>query len=116
MQLNGVVIERVSSYKLLGVIISQVLTWNKHCDYVYNKDLKQLYALRSLRKAGLNSDDLAWVYCSLVRSIIEYASPVWAALPSYIEDLLESLQRKALRIIFGKTEYADAMAMESLDT
>ena len=51
-----------------------------------------------------------------MRSIIEYASPVWAALPSYIGDLLESLQRKALRIIFGKTECADAMAKASVDT
>ena len=44
-------------------------------------------------------------------SIIKYASPVWAALPSYLQDLLESIQRKAVRIIFGKTEYADAKAM-----
>ena len=47
---------------------------------------------------------------------MEYAAPVWAALPSYLEDLLESIQRKTLRVIFGKTEYADAMAMASLDT
>ena len=116
MQLNGAVIERVPNYKLLGVIISQDLTWNEHCYYVYNKALKRLDVLRSLKKAGLNCDDLVLVYCSLVRSIIEYASPVWAALPSYLEDLLESIQRKALRIIFGKTEYADVMAMASLDT
>ena len=115
-QLNGAVIGRVPKYKLLGVIIWQDLTWHEHCDYVYNKALKRLYTLRSLKKAGLNCDDLVLVYCSLVRSIIEYASPVWAALPSYLEDLSESIQRKALRIIFGKTEYADAMAMANLDT
>ena len=103
-QLNGAVIERVPKYKLLRVIILQDLTWNEHCDHIHNKALKQLYALRSLKKAGLNCDDLVLVYCSLLRSIIEYASPVWAALPSY------------LWIIFGKPEYADAMAMTSLDT
>ena len=31
-----------------------------------------------------------------------------------LDDLLECIQRKALRIIFGKTEYANAMAMASL--
>ena len=98
------------------MIISQDLTWNEHCDHVYNKALKRLYALRSLKKAGLNCGDLVLVYCSLVRSIIEYASPIWAALPSYLEGLLKSIQRKALRIIFGKTVYADAMSMASLDT
>ena len=89
------------------------LTWNGHGDHVCNRALKGLYALCLLRKAGLNCDDLVLVYCSLVRSIIENASPDWAALPSYLENLLE---RKALRIILGKTEYADAIAMASLDT
>ena len=103
MQLNCAVIERVSSYKLLGVIISQDLPWNEHGDYVSNRALKGLYALCSLRNTGLNCDDLVLVYGSLVGSIIEYASPVWAAILSYVEDLLESMQRKALRIIFGKT-------------
>ena len=83
-----------------------------HC----NKALKWPNALRSLRKAGLNCDDLGLVYCSLVRPVIEYASPIWVALSPYLEDPLESIQRKGLRIIFGKTEYADAMAMASLDT
>ena len=105
MQLNGAVIERVPNYKLLRVIIWEDLTWNEHCDHVYNKALKRPYALRSLKKAGLNCDDLVLVYCSLVRSIIEYASSVWAALPSYLDDLLESIQRKALKAIFGKPRH-----------
>ena len=46
MELNGAVIERVPNYKLLGVIISQDLTWNEHCDHLHhNKALKRLYAL-----------------------------------------------------------------------
>ena len=55
-----------------------------------------------LKKAGLNCDDLVLVYCGLGRSIIEYAPPVWVVLPSYLEDLLESIQRKALRIILAR--------------
>ena len=118
MQLNGAVIERLSDYKLLGVIISQDVhvTWNEHCDHIHNKALKRLYTLCSLEKAGLNCDELVLVDCSLVRSVIKYASPIWVVLLSYLEDLLESIQRKALRVIFGKTEYTDAMAMASLDT
>ena len=30
----GVVIERVKSFKLLGVFISEDLTWGVHCDYI----------------------------------------------------------------------------------
>ena len=83
-----------------------------HC----NKALKWPYALRSRRKAGLNCDDLVLVYYTLVRPVIEYVSPIWVALPPYLEDPLESIQREGLRIIFSKMEYADAMAMASLDT
>ena len=36
-QLNGIVIDRVSSYKLLGVIISDDLSWNEHCDSILKK-------------------------------------------------------------------------------
>ena len=116
MQLNSQSLKEFPASKLLGlIIISQALFWNEHCDHVYNKALERLYALRSLRKAGLNCADLVLVYCSLVRSIIDCASPVWAVLPAYLEDLLESIQRKALRIIFGKIECADAMAKASVD-
>ena len=34
-QLNGAVIERVPNYKLLGVIITENLTWNDNCDYIH---------------------------------------------------------------------------------
>ena len=94
--LNGAVIERVT--KLLGVIILQDLAWNEHYNHIHNKALKRIYALRSLKKKGLNCDDLVLVYCSLVRSVIAYAFPVWPALLSYLEDLLEPIRRKALSI------------------
>ena len=80
-QLNGIVIERVSSYKLLGVIITYDLNWNEHCDSIHKKATKHLFVLWTLKRVGLGTNDLMLVYCSIVRSIVEYASPVWAATP-----------------------------------
>ena len=76
MFLNGAAIVRVSSFKLLGVTLSNDLSWNDHCDEMLKKACKRLYALRSLKAAGLNQKGLVLVYCSLVRSVVEYASPV----------------------------------------
>ena len=45
--------------------------------------------------SGSKYSDLMLVYCSIVRSIVEYASPVWAAIPLYLDELIESVQRKA---------------------
>ena len=39
-QFNGMVIDRVSSYKLLWVIISNDLSWNAHCDSIHEKATK----------------------------------------------------------------------------
>ena len=41
-------IQNVSSYKLLGVIISSDLSWNRHVKYVTKKANKRLYSLRIL--------------------------------------------------------------------
>ena len=53
LQLVGSVIEWVSSYnKILGVRISNDLTWNVHIDYhVFKKANKRLYALALLKKS-----------------------------------------------------------------
>ena len=64
------------------------------------KGRKRLYELWILKKSGLSPPDLISVYCSTIRSVLEYPSPVWAALPAYLSDLLEQVQRKALYIVF----------------
>ena len=77
-QLNGIVTDRVSSYKLFGVIISTDLSWNEHCDSIHKKATKRLFVLRTLKRVGLGTNDLVLVFFSIVRSIVEYAWPVWA--------------------------------------
>ena len=41
-------VECVTTYKLLGIIISNDLKWNEHIDYVSKKASKRLYSLRIL--------------------------------------------------------------------
>jgi hypothetical protein len=53
LQVVGNEIERVSSYKLLGVYLNNDLSWNLHCDYFTKKANKRLYILRILRRARI---------------------------------------------------------------
>ena len=46
---GGTQIETVSGFKLLGVYLSNDLTWSLHCDYIIKKANKRLYALRNLK-------------------------------------------------------------------
>ena len=104
----------MSSFKLLGVILSQDLTWTAHCDYIVKKASRRLYALRQLRKCGVSTSDIVKVYCSLIRSILEYASVVFADLPEYLCNILEKVQKRALAIIFPDASYDQALAKADL--
>jgi hypothetical protein len=93
--ISGSPVERVCCRKLLGVFISQDLTWNRHVDYILKKTNSRLYALRQLKKAGLTQHDLLKMYCSLVRSCIEHESDVWSDLTQNLTNLNESVQKRA---------------------
>jgi hypothetical protein len=47
-QIGNNIIERVITYKSLGVILSSDLKWNPHIEYIVKKANKKLYPLRVL--------------------------------------------------------------------
>ena len=58
--------------------------------------------------------DLLAVYCSLIHSILEYASIVFANLPQYLSNALENTQKSALGIIVPCMSYSQAVHMIGL--
>ena len=88
----GCILEEVKSFNFLGVFISHDLTWRVHCDYIMKKANRRPYALRQLRRCGVSAHDGVMVYCSLVRSILEYAGVVFAVLLQYLSDSLERIR------------------------
>ena len=95
-------IDLVEETKLLGVIVRSDLSWSSNTDYMVERANKKLWFLRRLKKLGANQDDLKDVYVKQIRSILEFAVPVWHS--SLVgEDRLktERVQKSALRIIFG---------------
>ena len=111
------IFERVSSCKLLGVYVSNNLTWNEHVDAVTKKTTKRIYFIRLLKRAGVAPKELVHIYLASIRSIIEYAAPAWF-FPStgYLIAQLEAIQRRVLRIIFPCFKYADALKMANIPT
>ena len=55
-------------------------------------------------------------YCSLVRPILEFASPVWAALPACRVQLVEGVEKSAPRTIFPDCSYESALVNYGLPT
>ena len=91
--------KRVHNQKILGLNVSDNLIWNTHIAYLFKKANKRLYALCILEKSGFPVDDLVKIFCALIRSVLKYAPRVWAALPEYLHNVIESVQRKAQRIM-----------------
>ncbi len=87
-------VERIPYFKLLGVWLTNNLSWNVHVDKILKKANSRIYALRLLKRAGLNPVDIVHIYCSVIRSQLEYASPVWSALPKTLSDIVESVQKE----------------------
>ena len=110
-------IKLVKDAKLLGVTISSDLTWNAHVSEVTKKAAKRLYFLLQLKRARVPQKDLCLFYITCVRSVIDYAAPVFHhALPACLLQELERLQKRAMRIICPGIEYLQALALMSLPT
>lgn len=113
--INDVEIEQVSEAKILGVVIRSDLKWNSHVSMIIKKANKRLHLLRLCKKAGLKTTELILIYTSIIRSVLEYCSTVWhTALPKYLHNDLERVQKRALSIIFPGIDYGQSLQMSHL--
>jgi Domain of unknown function (DUF1891) len=70
-------IERVVTFKLLGVHIDSNLRWNSHIDALAKRVNSRLYTLKQLKRSGLPEQDLLIFYTTVIRPVLEYANVVW---------------------------------------
>ena len=70
-----------------------------------------MYFLVLLRKAGVSLLDIVNFHSTSVRSLLEYCVPVFQhALPSYLSEDLERIQKRALNVISPGHSYCDNLA------
>ncbi len=70
-------VERVNSFKFLGVHITEDLTWSAHTDAVLKKAHQRLFFLRQLRKFGMSPSILRSFYTCTVESILTGCITAW---------------------------------------
>ncbi len=115
-EISGNAIERVNHFKILGVFISDNLSWKQHVTHMISKASPRLYYLRQLRRCGLSDSDLLKFYKSIVRPILEYACPVWhPGLTGSESQSVEQIQRRALKIICPNISYEEALHIADLE-
>jgi len=93
---RSVTIERVDTFKLLGVHISNGLKWDHHVYAISSKAASRLYFLKQLERFRAGIDDLLCFYNTDVQPVLKYASPVWHSSLSAVQmEMLESMQKRA---------------------
>ncbi|KAK0146238.1 RNA-directed DNA polymerase from mobile element jockey [Merluccius polli] len=76
-QINGMAVERVSSFKFLGTHISENLTWAINTSSLVKKANQRLFFLRTLKKNHLSADILCNFYRCAIESILTNCITAW---------------------------------------
>ena len=100
--LDGTLLATVEEKMLLGVIISSDLKWAKNTAFICTKARQKLWILKRMLSFNFTYQDLFDVYQKEVRSILEYAAPVWhSGLTRKQTSEIEAVQKLAFKIILG---------------
>ena len=114
--MGGKVLERISSAKILKVIVSSDLSWGHHIQYICPKASQPVYFLCMLRRPDASSTDMLNFYKSTIRASVEYACPVWhTGLTVEQTDSVETIQKRAMKIISPDMTYAEALGAAGLE-
>ncbi len=119
LMISGTPVEWVSSFKYLGVNISEDLTWTIHIQTQVKKARQRLYHLRQLRKFRVSPTILKTFYSGTIESVLTPCISVWygnsssqdckalqrvvrisgSALPSLQDIYLKRCKSRAVKII-----------------
>ena len=117
--INGKLLDVVKFTKLLGVMISSDMKWNKNVQYISGRVRKKLWTLRRTKELGGTTEELLLIYKLQIRCLTEIACPSWngALTVQNIKDL-ERLQKISLRIILGSSykTYENSLKVLNLES
>ncbi|GFW99278.1 reverse transcriptase domain-containing protein [Trichonephila clavipes] len=96
-------IKNVDLPTYLGVTLDSELRFSKHIEQTANKALGKLNILRKLcgTSWGSRPQTLKSTFCTVIRSVLEYATPIWTPASIYVKRKLDSVQHRAAKIIIG---------------
>ena len=114
-ELEDTPIELVEHTKLLGVIVTSNLSWTANTEYIVSRCNSKMWVVRRLKKLGASSSDLIDIFCKQIRSILEFAVPVWNSSLNG-EDIakLERVQKTFLHILLGDQYRSYTSALKTI--
>ena len=119
LSVRGKVIDRIRESKILGLWISDTLSWSRNCIEICRQAYSRLAMITRLKYVGVQIEDLLDIYKLFIRCVTEYCSVVFhSRLTEEQSDKLERIQKTCLRVILGEMyiDYTSALEMTGLET
>ena len=114
LNINGNRIEQVRTHKLLGVLLDDEFSWTNHIDYISKKVSRNIYLLSQL-KHYVSSDALLTFYHAHCMSHLNYSSTLWSTTSNVNLYRLNSLHRRAVKIVNNKKDLSTNMKFLDLN-
>ena len=101
-EIDDLPIRLVEETKLLGLVVTSDLSWSANADYILGRCNSKMWMIRRLKRLGASYEDLLDVYYKQIRSILEFAVPVWnSSITGEHIAQLERIQKTSLHVILG---------------
>ena len=118
-KLDNTLLQEVEECRLLGLTISNQLSWNQNTHNIVKKANMRMIILHKLYDFNLPTEELLDIYILFIRCMVEYCCVVWHSSITEEECTdIERVQKTALRIILGDTytDYRSALELTGLDS
>ena len=99
--MSGKSLQESTSFRLVGLTISNELTWNEYINSIAKKASMKVGTLYRAR-SYLSPECILHLYKSLIRPCMEYCCHIWAGAPATVLSLLDRIQRRVSNIIGPK--------------
>ena len=91
----------VTEVKFLGIIVDENLSWEPQIDYLKQKLLSSIVVIKRIKKF-IPKNEYLKIYNALFKSHLSYCISCWGGISKYKLQSLFSLQKRCVRLLFGK--------------
>ena len=99
LKMQNMSLSQVTSYKYLGVVLDQSLTYTQHLQKL-SKSISHIYMLSRMRRY-LTTRASEMVYKMMILPFFDYADIFYEPCPKYLLSKLQRMQNRSLRCILG---------------
>ena len=101
LKLSNFKLKKVTKVKFLGVMIDDELSWEAQVDFLKDKLLSAIVIIKRIKKF-IPESEYTNLYNSLFKSHIGYCISSWGGISKYKLDKIFSIQKRCVRLLFGK--------------